>query len=85
MLVLTLIAALVLGFVVAVLPHVVWLLAWMVGKGFHYTMPYAPFGWTALALVAVVWMVLAWGCFVGRWRTDPHCERRPRLHLARPR
>jgi predicted MPP superfamily phosphohydrolase len=31
-------------------------------------MPYAPFGWTALALVAVVWAVLAWGCFVGRWR-----------------
>ena len=31
MLVLTLIAALVLGFVVAILPHVVWLLAWMVG------------------------------------------------------
>jgi predicted MPP superfamily phosphohydrolase len=68
MLGITLIAALVLGFVVAVLPHVVWLLAWMVGKGFHYTMPYAPFGWTALALVAVVWAVLAWGCFVGRWR-----------------
>ena len=85
MLVLTLIAALVLGFVVAILPHVVWLLAWMVGKGFHYSMPYAPFGWTALALVAVVWAVLAWGCFVGRWRTDPRRERRPRLHLARPR
>jgi len=63
-----LIAALVLGIVVAVLPHVVWLLAWLIGKGFHYTMPYAPFGWTALALVVVVWAVLAWGCFVGRWR-----------------
>ena len=68
MLGITLIAALVPGFVVAVLPHVVWLLAWMVGKGFNYTMPYAPFGWTALALVVVVWMVLTWGCFVGRWR-----------------
>ena len=68
MLVLTLISALVLGLVVAVLPHVVWLLAWMVGKCFHYSMPYAPFGWTALALVMMVWAVLAWGCFVGRWR-----------------
>ena len=68
MLVIMLIAALVLGIVVAALPHVVWLLAWAVGKGFHYTLPYAPFGWTALALVVVVWAVLAWGCFVGRWR-----------------
>lgn len=56
-----LIAALVLGIIIAALPHVVWLLAWAVGKGFHYTLPYAPFGWTALALVVVVWAVLAWG------------------------
>ena len=48
-----LIATLVLGIVIAALPHVVWLLAWMVGKCFHYTVPYAPFGWTAFALVAV--------------------------------
>ena len=68
MLVMMLIATLVLGIVIAALPHVVWLLAWMVGKCFHYTVPYAPFGWTALALVAVVWAVLAWGCFVGRWK-----------------
>lgn len=68
MLIITFIVALVLGIVVATLPHVFWLLAWLVGKGFHYTMPYAPFGWTALALVVVVWIVLAWGCFVGRWR-----------------
>ena len=68
MLVIMLIATLVLGIVIAALPHVVWLLAWMVGKCFHYTVPYVPFGWTALALVAVVWAVLAWGCFVGRWK-----------------
>lgn len=68
MLVIMLIAALMLGIVIAVLPHVVWLLTWMVGKCFHYTVSYAPFGWTALALVVMVWAVLAWGCFVGRWR-----------------
>lgn len=63
-----LIAALMLGIIIAVLPHVVWLLAWMVGKCFHYTVSYTPFGWTALALAVMVWAVLAWGCFVGRWR-----------------
>ena len=68
MLVIMLIAALVLGIVIAALPHVVWLLAWVVGKGVHCTVPYAPFGWMALVLVVVVWAVLAWGCFVGRWR-----------------
>ena len=79
MLTITLIAALVLGIVVAVLPHVVWLLAWLVGKGFHYTMPYAPFGWTAIALVVVMWAVLAWGCFVGRWRLQT-----TRMEFAHP-
>lgn len=68
MLTITLIATLVLGIVIAALPHVIWLLAWVVGRCFHYTIPYAPFGWTALALVVIVWAVLAWGCFVGRWR-----------------
>ena len=79
MLVIMLIAALVLGIVIAALPHVLWLLAWLVGKCFHYTMPYAPFGWTALALVAVVWAVLAWGCFVGRWRLQT-----TRMEFAHP-
>jgi len=79
MLIIMLIAALVLGVVIAALPHVVWLLAWLVGKGFHYTMPYAPFGWTALALVVVVWAVLAWGCFVGRWRLQT-----TRMEFAHP-
>ena len=32
MIIITVIAALVLGIVIAALPHVVWLLAWMVGS-----------------------------------------------------
>lgn len=68
MLVYLIIASLILGIVIAVLPHVLWLLAWMVGKCSHCTIPYAPFGWTALVLVMIVWAILVWGCFVGRWR-----------------
>lgn len=68
MLVYLFIASVILGIVIAVLPHALWLLAWAVGKCSHCTIPYAPFGWTALALVVVVWAILAWGCFVGRWR-----------------
>ncbi|MBQ6730125.1 MAG: metallophosphoesterase [Bacteroidales bacterium] len=68
MLVYLIIVSLILGIVIAVLPHVLWLLAWMVGKCSHCTIPYAPFGWTALVLVMIVWAILAWGCFVGRWR-----------------
>lgn len=33
-------------------------------------MSYAPFGWTAIGLVALVWIVLAYGFFVGRWKVE---------------
>lgn len=54
--------------VFALLPHIVWLMAWIVGKVFRITVNYAPYGWTAVGLVALVWGVLAYGFFVGRWK-----------------
>ena len=41
MLIIMFIAVLVLGIVIAAPPHVIWLLAWMVGKCFHYTVQVA--------------------------------------------
>ena len=66
----TLIGALLLGIVVALVPHVLWLVGWLVGKCFHYTLPYPCFGWSALALAVLVWCIMAWGFFVGRFRLD---------------
>lgn len=56
--------------VFALLPHIVWLLIWMVSKAFRFSVNYAPFGWTAIGLVTLVWAVLAYGFFVGRWRVQ---------------
>lgn len=55
---------------IALLPHVVWLGAWCAGRVFRFTVPYAPFGWTAAALVALTWTLLAYGFFVGRWKVQ---------------
>lgn len=50
------------------LPQLVWLLAWAVGRCFRHSLPYAPFAWTSLGLILLVWSVLAYGFFIGRWK-----------------
>lgn len=54
--------------VFALLPHIVWLVMFIAGKVFRFSVSYAPYGWTTLGLVALVWIVLAYGFFVGRWK-----------------
>lgn len=54
----------------ALLPHVVWLAVWIAGKAFRFSVHYAPYGWTAVGLVALVWTVLAYGFFVERWNVQ---------------
>lgn len=54
----------------AMLPHAIWFICWLIGKCFHYSLPYAPFGWTAVALVLCVWMLMGYGYWVGRWQTE---------------
>lgn len=56
--------------VLALLPHVVWFITWCLSKVFRFAMHYAPFGWTAVALVAFAWSLLAYGFFIGRWRVQ---------------
>lgn len=54
--------------VLSLVPHLLWCLMWCIGKCFHYTLPYSPFGWTALGLVVLAWSILAYGFFIGRWK-----------------
>lgn len=56
--------------VLALLPHIVWLLVWVTGKIFRFSVHYAPFGWTTIGLLALVWMLMAYGFFVGRWKVQ---------------
>lgn len=66
----TLVAALFFAIILAIVPHLIWLLVMIVGRlcGFH--VGYAPFGWVALALVLCCWLLMAYGYFIGRWRLD---------------
>ncbi len=65
----TLAMALLLGLVVCAIPHIVFAIWWLVAILFHLQTPsYAPFGWTALVLVAACWSVMAYGFFCGRFR-----------------
>ena len=60
----------VIGVTLALLPHLVWLVARLAGMAGHFRVAYAPFGWTALGLV-VVWTVLAlYGNAFGRFRHE---------------
>lgn len=54
----------------ALIPHLLWCLGWCVGRLFSYRLPYAPFGWTALAVVVLIWGGLIYGCYVGRFRSE---------------
>ena len=67
---LTLIFSAMLGLVFALLPHILWFIGWLIGKCFHYSLPYAPFGWTALCLVLGAWSLMAYGYLVGRWQME---------------
>jgi len=51
----------------ALIPHVLWLVGWLVSLIFGHHLRYAPFGWTALALVVVLLLALAYGFSIGRW------------------
>ncbi len=64
----TIIIALIVGLLLAALPHIIWLIVWIISKiaGFH--LVYAPFGWSALGLVLFGWVLIAYGGLIGRWR-----------------
>lgn len=64
----TIIITSMLSLMLALLPHLAWFIGWLIAKIWHYRLPYAPFGWTALALVIICWATIAYGYSVGRWQ-----------------
>jgi uncharacterized protein len=64
-----LISVLIISILLCILPHLVWLIWLLVAAIAHLPMPhYAPFGYTALALVVVAWLVIGYGYFLGRFK-----------------
>lgn len=55
--------------VLALVPHILFALSWLVGKCARFSVPYRPFGWTAVGLVALCLVVIAYGNLVGLYRT----------------
>lgn len=53
------------GFIV---PNILWFLTWMVGKICSFRVPYAPFAYTGLALLLIVWGCLTYGHYFGRFK-----------------
>lgn len=64
------IMVLTLTIVIALLPHIVWIVTWIAGKVLRFNVNYAPFGWTTVGLVALVWSLMAYGFYVGRWKVQ---------------
>jgi hypothetical protein len=56
------------GVMIALVPHILWLLSSIVGRVGGFRVSYPPFGWSALGLVLLFWSVMAYGYFIGRWR-----------------
>lgn len=64
------ISGMLIGMLVAILPHVLWLVSAIVGRVIHHRVAYAPFGLTALGLVLIVWILMAWGSHWGMWQIE---------------
>ena len=47
-------------------PTLVWLLCWIIARLCHHSMPFAPFGYTGLALVLIFCGTMLYGCWFGR-------------------
>ena len=64
------VVSLILGLLTALLPHIIYLLVWIAGKAFSFSVCYGPFGWTAVVLVLLLWATLAYGHFWGRFHLE---------------
>ena len=65
-----LILCIILGLILALVPHVIWFIAWMVCKIAGTCLPYKYFGFTALGIVVLFWLILAYGYYIGRWNVE---------------
>ena len=59
---------LVLSLLIALVPHLIWLIFWLIARCTNHSISYAPFGWTAVGLVVLFWITMAYGYYIGRWR-----------------
>ena len=51
-------------------PQVVWVLCWLVGRLSHVHVAWRPFAWGSVLLLAAWWSAYAYGHWVGRFRWE---------------
>ena len=63
-----LIFTIIIGLIPALIPMALWLVAKPVMMLLRKPLPFAGFGYTALGIAVLLWSLLAYGYFIGRWR-----------------
>lgn len=58
----------ILGLILPLVASTLWLMAWLVGKVAQFHLPFAPFAWTAVGLLAIIYLGMAYGYVWGRWK-----------------
>ena len=58
------------GIVLALIPHILWLIGWIGCRIAGASLPYTYFGIAALAIAILFWCTLAYGYFIGRWKIE---------------
>ena len=59
---------LVVSVLLAALPHLLWLVCSTMSKPMGYSCRYTPFGWAAVVLVMLFFLLMGYGYFFGRWQ-----------------
>ena len=54
----------------ALIPHILWLIQWIIGFLTEIRLPYKYFGLSAIALVIIFWGAMAYGYYIGRWQVE---------------
>lgn len=58
------------GLVLALIPHILWLIGWIGCRIVGVSLPYNYFGIAALVIIIIFWSTLAYGYFIGRWKIE---------------
>lgn len=58
------------GLLIALVPHIIWFIQWIIGFLTENRLPYKYFGLSSVALVLIFWGAMTYGYFVGRWKVE---------------
>ena len=65
-----LILCIITGLILALVPHILWLIGWIGCKIAKVRLPYKYFGISAIVIAVLFWSILAYGYYIGRWKVE---------------